>query len=409
MGNMIQFPPQFFWGAATSAHQVEGNNINNDWWAWEKEGVREHSGDACRHYELYGQDFDIAKSLNHNAHRLSIEWSRIEPQEGVFSPAELDHYAEVISALRQRGLEPIVTLYHFTLPLWLAHKGGWLNPKSPAYFLRFVDKVVQRLGDKVSYWVTINEPLVYVYYSYILGDWPPQRKSFIQAIHVTRNLIRAHVGAFRLIKLIYGKKGLPQSYVSIAKNMQAFVPCRHNLKDSFAVILRDRLYNFNLIEKLIRHKTLDFIGVNYYSRNLAEVKRWGINNLLMDVCQDNHHPLPKNSMGWDIYPQGLYDLLIKLKRYHLPVFILENGIATDDDSERWRYIEGHLMSVARAIGDGVGVMGYIHWSLLDNYEWDKGFGPHFGLVHVDYHTYQRTIKESAGKFAAVCRTGRLTQ
>jgi beta-glucosidase len=407
MGCMIQFPPQFFWGAASSAHQVEGNNTNSDWWAWEQEGGHHQSQNACRHYELYAQDFDIAKSLNHNCHRLSIEWSRIEPQEGVFSSAALDHYVQVISALRARGLEPVVTLFHFTLPLWLSRKGGWLNSRSPFYFQRFVQYAVQRLGHEVRYWVTINEPLVYVYYSYIVGDWPPQKRSLVQASLVTRHLIRAHTGAYRLIKRLHNERGFLHPSISIAKNMQAFVPCRDKGIDRFAAGVRDWLYNFNLIEKLIRCRSLDFIGVNYYSRNLAEVKRFGITRLLTDVCQDNHHPLPKNSMGWDIYPQGLYDLLIKLKKYDLPLFILENGIATEDDSQRWGYIEGHLQSVARAMEEGVRMLGYIHWSLLDNFEWDKGFGPRFGLVHVDYGTFQRTIKESARKFAEVCRTGRL--
>jgi beta-glucosidase len=194
-------------------------------------------------------------------------------------------------------------------------------------------------------------------------------------------------------------------WVSIAKNVQAFVPCRPCLRDKFAVYLRDRWFNFRFIERLIRHKSLDFIGVNYYSRSLVEVEKWGLRHLILDVCKENHHPLKKNSLGWDIYPEGLYNVLLKFKKYSLPVFITENGICTQDDSLRWDFICEHLRSMRRAQDNGVKVIGYIYWSLIDNYEWDKGFAPRFGLVEVDYNTYKRTIRESAQKFSLVCKTG----
>ena len=405
---MTQFPQDFLWGAATSSHQVEGDNTKNDWWAWEKSSaLKEVSGSACRHYQLYNQDFDLAKGLNHNAHRLSLEWSRIEPEEGKFSSAELEHYADVLLSLRQRNLKPIVTLHHFTNPLWLARLGGWQNPKCAGYYLRFVNKVVERFKEQAVYWVTINEPSVYIYYSYIIGAWPPQAKSVFKAMRVEQNLSLAHIQAYRLIHRIYKENKLKPPLVSLAQNLQAFVPCSRNLKNRFSVYLRERLFNLRFIEKLIRNKSLDFIGVNYYSRTLVEVKRWGFWNLLLDVCQDNHRPLKKNSLGWDIYPQGLYELLLKLKKHNLPILILENGICTEDDGLRWDFIRLHLESLQRAIHAGVNIKGYIYWSLIDNYEWDKGFGPRFGLVEVDYSTYQRRVRESAKHFAAVCKTGRL--
>lgn len=408
MEKTIQFPANFFWGAATSSYQVEGNNVNSDWWEWEKNsGLKETSGAACRHYELYKQDFDLAKALNHNCHRLSVEWSRIEPRDGEFISDELGHYKDVVHSLRERGIEPIVTLHHFSNPIWFAEKGGWGNKDAPGYFLRFVQKTVNVLCDDVRFWVTINEPLVYVYHAYLLGAWPPQERSLFKAKRVTNNFILAHVKAYRLIHATYKRKGLPIPCISIAKNLQEFMPCTNSFRNRFAANLRDRTFNHTLLNKLIRCRALDFIGVNYYTRSLVETRGLSIRNLLLDVCQNNHSQLKKNSLGWDIYPEGLLHLLLKLKKYNLPVFILENGICAEEDTVRNEFIYAHLKYVNLAIKNGIDIMGYIYWSLLDNYEWDKGFGPRFGLIHVDYATYKRTIRPSALDFSQICKTGRL--
>jgi beta-glucosidase len=403
---MIEFPKDFFWGAATSAYQVEGNNANCDWWEWEEKiGLKERSGFACRHYELYKQDFDLANSLSHNAHRLSIEWSRIEPEEGKFCTEALEHYRDVILSLKERQIEPIVTLHHFTNPLWFSRLGGWQSKSAQNYFLRYVEKITEVLSDKVRFWVTINEPLVYAYHAYILGVWPPQEKSILKAERVRNNLLTAHIKAYRAIHSLYKKNNLSAPLVSIAKNIQAFQPCQANFRDKFAAYLRDKVFNFKFIEKLIEHKALDFIGINYYTRNLVETKSWRIRNLLLDTCEKNHSRLRKNSMGWDIYPEGLYNLLLRFKKYNLPIFILENGICTDNDSLRWNFIYEHLKNIYLVMAEGVEVMGYVYWSLLDNFEWDKGFAPRFGLIEVDYNTYKRTIRESARKFSEVCKSG----
>lgn len=402
---MVQFPRDFLWGAAASAYQVEGNNVNADWWQWEKEAGKENSGSACRHYELYEQDFDLAKSLNHNAHRLSIEWSRVEPQEGKFSQEEIKHYTDVILALRARGIEPMVTLHHFTNPIWLSASGGWENRACVDRFLRYCEVVVRALGPQVRYWITINEPTIYFSHAYLFGVWPPQSKSYWKANGVYNHLISAHIKAYRLIHKIYKESNLPRPSVSIAHHLLAILPCVPNFINRLAARLRDRWYNFGILDRLMRHNTLDFIGVNYYSRHLVEVQGWGIWNWAMDTCQNNHHPVKKNSLGWDIYPEGLSQVLLKLKKYNLPVIITENGICTSDDDLRWEFLWAHLKNVHLAIKEGVDVQGYFYWSLMDNFEWDKGFGPKFGLVDVDYKTYQRTIRESARKFAHVCRAG----
>lgn len=402
---MVRFPQNFLWGAATSAYQVEGDNFNSDWWQWEKRAGKVNSGSACRHYQLYEQDFDLAKSLNHNAHRLSIEWSRIEPKNGEFSQEVLEHYLEVIHALRSRNIEPIVTLHHFTNPIWFAESGGWENKQSGFYFLRYCDFVIRGLAKDVRYWITINEPTIFISHAYLFGAWPPQVKSYFKAKTVENNLVCAHIKAYRLIHKIYKEAGINKPSVSISQYTQAFVPCVMNLKNRLAACLRNKWYNFGIIDKIARHKALDFIGINYYSRQLVELKKWGISNLLMDVCGNNHFPLKKNSLGWDIYPQGLHEILLKLKKYNLPVMITENGICTADDNLRWEFISSHLKNIHLAIEGGVNVVGYLYWSLMDNFEWDKGFGPRFGLVDINYSTYERTVRESARLLAQVCKSG----
>ncbi len=411
---MIKFPKNFLWGAATSSYQVEGNNKNADWWQWEKRTGKIQSGNACRHYELYEEDFDIARNLSHNAHRISIEWSRIEPKEGKFSHKELQHYLDVILALRRRNLEPVVTLHHFTNPAWFSKKGGWANLRSTKYFLRYSEFIVKALSKHVHYWITINEPTIYISHAYIFGVWPPQEKSLIKAAQVEENLAFAHAQAYRLIHKIYKKFKLLAPAVSIAQNVMAFVPFANSPKNRVAAYLRDKAYNLGFIERVMHHnilrrKPLDFIGINYYSRQMVSVKDFGIGSMAMDVCYDKHHRVAKNSLGWDIYPQGLLDILLELKTYDLPVMITENGICTANDNQRWKYIYDHLKYIHCAMEEGVVVIGYLYWSLLDNFEWDKGFKPRFGLVDINYKTYKRRVRTSAKKFAKVCKTGILAR
>lgn len=407
---MVKFPQNFLWGAATSAHQVEGNNRDSDWWQWEKKPGKHKSGAACRHYELYEKDFDLVKKLCHNAHRFSIEWARIEPEPGKFSHKELKHYIDVILALRKRDIEPIVTLHHFTNPQWVAKRGGWVSPLTVNYFLRYCDYVVRALAKHVHYWITINEPTIFLSHAYIFGAWPPQVKSYIKATAVEENMAWAHVRAYRLIHKIYHQQSLYEPAVSIAQNVMAFVPSKKDLKNRVTAFLRDQVYNLGFIDRLMRHniwrrRPLDFIGVNYYSRQMVELKKMNIGSLVGDVSDKRYHWVKKNALGWDIYPKGLYDVLLSLKKYRLPVMITENGICTADDNLRWQYIRDHLKHISYAMKQGVNVTGYLYWSLLDNFEWDKGFVPRFGLIDVDYKTFKRTIRVSAKKYAVVCKTG----
>lgn len=404
---MMKFPKDFLWGAATAAYQVEGDNVHSDWWPWEKAVGKENSGKACRHYELYEQDFDLAKGLHHNAHRLSIEWGRIEPEQGKFSQEALEHYTNVLLALKARQIEPVVTLHHFTNPTWFAEAGGWENKKSPALFLRYCDFVVRALAKHVRYWITINEPTIYVSHAFLFGVWPPQAKSFWRMRRVEGHLVSAHIKTYRLIHEIYKSASLPAPAVSFSQHMMALVPCTQSWKNRLAAYLRHKLFNEGYLDTFVRHKALDFIGVNYYSRQRVDLKKWGLTNLLTDVCESNHDPVKTNSLGWDIYPEGLHDVLLKLKKYNLPVMITENGICTSDDSQRWEFLRDHLKNIHWAMKKGVPIIGYLYWALMDNFEWDKGFGPRFGLIDIDYQTFKRTVRESAVQFGRVCETGDL--
>jgi beta-glucosidase len=402
----MKFPENFLWGAATSSYQVEGGNSHSDWWPWEIAVGKEKSGQACRHYELYEKDFDLAKSLNHNSHRLSIEWARVEPEQGKFNQQEIQHYIDVVIALRARGIEPVVTLHHFTNPIWLSKQGGWERKASVEHFARYTDVIVRALAKHVHYWITINEPTIYFSHSYMFGVWPPQAKSLPRAWCVHDHFILGHIRSYAIINKIYKELKLPKPMISISQHISANIACSPKSINRFAVGLRDKWYNFEILDKLVAAQTLDFIGVNYYSRQLVDVDNWWIGNLAMQTCQNNHDPVKKNSLGWDIYPKGIYQILMKLKnRYPLPIMITENGICTLDDTQRWEFIYEHLKNIHQAIGEGVPVIGYLYWSLLDNFEWDKGFGPRFGLIDVDYSSYQRTVRESAKKLAQVYQSG----
>jgi len=391
----LKFPAGFLWGASTSAHQVEGGNVN-DWSEWEKENAERLvkkargywqqwqqekfpeilnpenyiSGRACDHYHLFEEDFDLAKSLSHNAHRFSIEWSRIEPEEGKFNRKEIEHYRQVLLALKERGLEPFVCLYHWTLPIWFSQKGGWLNPKAPYYFDRFVKIVSQNLFGQVNFWITLNEPMVYAGDAYLRGKFPPQKKSIFKYFKALNNLAKAHQLVYRSLHLV--DLGCQ---VGITKNNWHFknIPLVKYLRnDSFLNKIKDQQ---------------DFIGLNYYKHRQFPKKK----------------NLPISDMGWEIYPEGIYYVLKDLKKYKKPIYITENGLADAQDKKRAEFIKDHLYWIHKAIKEDVDVRGYFHWSLLDNFEWDKGFWPRFGLIEVDYQTLKRILRPSAYQYAKICR------
>ncbi len=422
----FDFPKGFLWGAATSSHQVEGANTKNDWWQWEQAGrVKEKSQDACRQFELFRNDFDIAKSLHHNAHRLSIEWSRVEPEAGRWDEAAIGHYQEALRALRVRGLEPIVTLHHFTNPVWFSKLGGWKSDECIYHFERFANKMATTFKDQVRFWLTINEPLVYIYLGYIIGEWPPGERSPRSALKVFRNFLLAHQRAYQVIHEVYAKQAKMKPMVSFAQHIAYHTPCSPwSLRDRFSTFMRHIFFTRLPFEALMRgylffpglfceklplKKSLDFIGINYYTREFVHFDKLKFPEIFGDVCSLIHHRdiAKRDDMGWESYPEGLYRTLHEVKRFHLPIMITENGTCPSDDKDRWDFIRLHLALVKKAIDEGVNVMGYLYWSLLDNFEWARGFGPRFGLVEVDYATQERKIRESAKKYGEVCLTNSL--
>ncbi|MFH1189241.1 MAG: glycoside hydrolase family 1 protein [Candidatus Omnitrophota bacterium] len=419
------FPKDFLWGAGTSSHQVEGNNTNNDWWRWEERMPPEmRSGLACDEWNRFEEDFKLAQTLGLTAHRFSVEWSRVETSPGQFDESALEQYRKMILSLRSKGMEPIVTLNHFTIPLWLADEGGWLSEKSPELFAQYVRKTTEALGCDVHYWITINEPAAYTYKSYMIGQWPPGEKSAEKAFKVIQNLAKAHVLAYVNIKEVYAQKGWKTPMVGIAQQVFIFAPCSsHSLWDRISARLRDQVINHLVVQALIRGKgkvvgifsmtlprarTLDFIGINYYTREYVHSRGFRLSDMLAGECVLENPSARKNSLGWEIYPQGLYTFIKAFSKYKLPILISENGICTNDDTERSEFIIDHLKAVARAMKEGAPVIGYLYWSLMDNYEWADGFSPRFGLIEVNYTTQARTIRPSARKFEEIIRSGRLS-
>ena len=385
----LKVPHDFFWGAATSSHQVEGDNRFNDWWAWEQVSlVPERSGRACDHYNQYEKDLDIAQKLGHNAYRFSIEWSRVERSPGNFSEEDIVHYEKVIGACRARKLTPIVTLHHFTNPIWFVAEGGWVSPKSPELFVRYVRRVTERLHTQVSWWITINEPTVLVHEGYLAGRWPPGKRSPLLAVKAVRNLVKAHRLAYQAIRDC--SKESSRLYIGLAHHVRCYDPCRRQSRaDRWAAKMRHWLGNEWFLNAC--RGTMDFLGVNYYTRDFLRFPG--------KVCPPSHHRSagPRGCMDWEIYPQGLCRALSDLKQYGLPILVAENGVCTDDDMIRWDFIRNHLSEMGKAMAGGAQVVGYLYWSLLDNFEWAHGFAPRFGLVEVDYGTMERKVRPCAEK------------
>jgi beta-glucosidase len=314
-------------------------------------------------------------------------------------------------------------LNHFTIPLWLVSQGGWLSDKSPELFGRYARKATEALGSEVHYWITLNEPSVYAYKSYMIGQWPPGERSTNKAFEVVKNLARAHVQAYGKIKEVYAQKGWKKPMIGIAQQVLIFSPCSElSLWDRLSADLRDQMINRLFVRGLIRGKakvpwifsmqlpkagTLDFIGLNYYTREYVRSRGFLLPNIGGDECVKENPRIRRNSLGWEIYPQGLYTLIKTFSKYKLPILISENGICTNNDTERSEFIVEHLKAVAMAMKEGVPVIGYLYWSLVDNYEWAEGFAPRFGLIEVDYTTQERKIRGSAKTYEKIIRSGKL--
>jgi len=418
----VTFPEGFLWGTATAAHQVEGGNHANDWWAWEqvpghiKNG--ETSDPACDHYRRFRDDFDLLRSLHQNAHRFSLEWSRIEPRPGEFSVSELRHYADVLQALGERGMEPMVTLHHFTNPTWIAQAGGWESPETAERFARYAERVVAELGSLARYWVTINEPTVIAYQGYVKGEWPPGKRYDVDRVaRVLVTLMRGHWLAYERIKSRH-----PELQLGLAHHLRVFDPARPWMPLDRAVAAAfERVFNGTILKTLRRGQLVfpltradrasgprpsqDFIGVNYYTRELVKFNRHSRAELFGERVLPAAGP--RSDLNWEVYPEGLYRILRSLVRERLPVIVTENGIADAADAMRPEFLLSHVAATLRAIQTGVPVRGYFHWTCFDNFEWAEGYSAKFGLIACDPATQERRLRYSAWLYAEICRTNQL--
>jgi beta-glucosidase len=406
---VIEFPHRFVWGTAAAAHQCEGGNWNNDWWAWEhdpRSPCVDRSGDAIDHYHRFEDDFAMLGSYGHNANRLSIEWARIEPERGEFSNAALDHYARVIDSVRTNGMTPWVTLHHFSSPRWLAADGGWANPEVVDRFRRYADVVASRLGDRIPVVCTINEPQVVALIGYQGTGFPPGTGDSKLFWPVTRNFIAAHQAACEAFKTRH-----PEIEMGITLSVTDF-----QAADEASVVLRDRVHHRMVqvyydalregwirgphIEEEIAGLALssDFVGVQFYSRSVIS-------------AEEGVLPPPPGAettqMGYEVVPESFVTVLKNASDSGLPVYVTENGIGTDDDKQRIRYLDSHLRSVKQAIDDGVDLRGYFYWCSIDNFEWAFGYQRNFGLIACDRTTFERTPKPSADYYSEICRTNAL--
>jgi len=404
------FPKNFFWGAATASYQVEGGIENCDWAEAAREERVPVCGDACDHFNRYEADFDIAKSLAHTAHRFSVEWARIEPEEGKFDGEAIRHYRAVLEALKARGITPYITLWHFTLPLWFAKGGGFERPDAPALFARYCGYVAHQLGDLCNNFATMNEPNVFASNGYLRGTWPPfYRFALTDMVSITnsgrhheskstrgvaplfvyfrvlKNLAEAHATAYRTIKKI-----VPASEVSLVKHVIVF-DSTGNIFQRVKAYVANYFWTYKFMNVVAEY--CDTIGLNYYFyKQFGDTRTW-----------------KKTDMDWNFAPEHIYDALMMLKRYNKPLYVAEGGVADHDDSDRAEYIEKQIAGVWRAIKHGADVRGHFYWSLLDNYEWALGFEKRFGLVQVDFKTQKRTIRASANVYKKIIQDNGLLE
>jgi len=410
----IRFPKSFLWGASISTHQVEGGN-HNQWSTWELETAQvkvaqapynySHldvwedikaeamlpsnyvSAKAADHFNLFREDFDLAKSLNLSALRSGIEWSRIEPEEGKFNEEALKHYVTYFSEMQQRDITPILTLWHWTFPDWFAEKGGFTKRKNIRYFTRYVQYILEKIDVEFKYIITINEPTVYATMSYHEQRWPPEGHSKLTTLKVLLNLARAHRKSYKIIK-----KYSPKTQVGIAHNCAYYYPGDDSWISNVVAQLGHKFSNEFFINR-VKHQQ-DFLGLNYYFAN--QVLGTRVHN-----PDDNK----KNDLGWDMQPDKIEPLMVQLSRkYKVPIMITESGVADRGDLYRKWWIAQSVKAVHDAMKSDVSVLGYIHWSLLDNFEWAEGFWPRFGLVEVNYKTQQRRVRASARWYSRLVRT-----
>jgi len=427
---IVRFPEGFLWGSATSAHQVEGGNRWNDWWRFENRSeyiASDHrSGDACKHWEMFDRDFGLAAADGHTAHRFSLEWSRIEPERGRIDPAAVAHYHDVLASLRRHSIRPIVTLAHFTVPLWIANQGSWESQDTIDRFCEFVRFCAREYGGEVDWWCTINEPEVLAFRGWSEALWPPVVKDDSRALAVIGNQLVAHGRAFHILHdedRIDADGDGAAARVGFAKHYTPLLPLRWwSLLDRLRAWFENKAFNDAVLEAVtsgritlaipgrrgVRRQvpelvgSLDWIGLNYYTR-------WYVNA----IGGESHiarRGANVTDMMWEIVPDGLADAAVRVAATGVPVIVTEHGFADAEDRFRPRALVDALTGLGRVIAAGTPVLGYMHWSLMDNFEWAEGFGPRFGLYRVDALTDPagRERRRSADVYARIIKANAIT-
>ncbi|MEW6107789.1 MAG: family 1 glycosylhydrolase [Nitrospirota bacterium] len=403
----------FLWGVATSAFQLEGSP-HADWTSWDE--ILSAKPAVTSHYELYKEDLALLKNLGVNSYRFSLEWSRIQPRENMWDEKAIEHYQEIIDILRNDGIEPMVTLHHFTHPLWFIKKYPWHEDESAGHFSVYVEKMLSTLKG-VRYWITFNEPYVLILAGYFEGCTPPAVESAPLGIKALTNILKCHAGAY---DIIHAK--CPNAQVSVAHNMAALAPWKKwNPMDKLLAKIAKYFYNHSLLDAFLTGRLrlafpfqkelefdvpikgkLDFFGVNYYTRihlRFNPLKKMGVEMRHLDI--DGHG---LTDMGWEIHPRGLEKVLRYASRLNVPLIITENGIATKDSQKKIRFMKKHIDVVEQCKKQGMDIRGYFYWSLIDNYEWLQGLDARFGLYKVDFDTLKRIPTNAAAYYSYIIKS-----
>lgn len=405
----------FLLGAASAATQIEGGECDHNWNDWYRKGMIKDGSDPARaddHYNRWREDADIMGEMGLQVYRMGIEWARLCPEEGKVNEEAVAHYREEISYLRDKGIPVLLTIHHFTNPMWFEEKGGFSKIDNMPYFLNLVELVVRSFGDLVSEYITINEPNVYAVNSYFFGEWPPAEKSFWHTIGIMSNMATCHIRAYELIHTIRREMGYTDTQVSFAHHMRVFEPknpknlwhrvCTRLMQRFFqgavtnAICLGKFQWPLNKPMPLKSGEYCDFLAINYYTRTAVS----GFADGVMEG-------VPRNDLGWDIYPQGIIDCAKELYDI-LPrtIYITENGTCDNGDVFRCRYLYEHLQKIMES---SLPIQRYYHWCFCDNFEWAEGESARFGLVHVDYESQQRTVKNSGKFYSDVIKAGGVTE
>ena len=401
----IAMPEGFVWGVATASHQIEGDNTNN-WTQFEQREGKEQSGKACDHWNLWAKDHELLSELGVNSYRFSIEWSRIEPVQGEWNEAAIKVYSQMIDSLIAKGIEPMITLHHFSHPVWFEELGGFYNRENIVHFQIYCKKLFPYFSSRVRKWCTVSEPDVFSIMGYHMGMFPPGQRSPIKAIRVMKNVMIAHGEVYHELKQMS-----PESYIGLAKNVTIFDPYRRwNLLHWLTSFALNYIWNGAIISALKKGRmygvsvkqvknSADFIGLNYYTHVLTSP--FLPQTTEIDLPSRNHETVTE--FGYPMYAEGLDRASKWLVKLNLPIEITENGVADKEDNLRPEHLKRHLWMIAKLIQEGIDIKSYYHWSLMDNFEWAEGYTMRFGLYHVDYETQTRTLRASGKAYQSIIK------